>query len=72
MDHYPEVVDGYFALPERPGLGVTLHEDFVGKHPRKQVFYESYSRKAGTSAKRKQVADTQAPRNVVARQVLFE
>jgi L-alanine-DL-glutamate epimerase-like enolase superfamily enzyme len=39
VDHYPEVVDGYFALPERAGLGVTLREDSVGEHPREQVFF---------------------------------
>lgn len=30
----PEVVDGYFAVPTAPGLGVTLDEDFVRAHPR--------------------------------------
>lgn len=30
---YPEVVDGYFALPAGPGLGVTLNEDFIREHP---------------------------------------
>lgn len=33
----PEVVDGSFALPEGPGLGVTLDEDVVREHPRRQV-----------------------------------
>ena len=28
------VVDGYFALPDRPGLGVELDVDFVAEHPR--------------------------------------
>ena len=29
----PPVVDGYFALPEAPGLGVTLDVDFVAERP---------------------------------------
>lgn len=30
---YPEVIDGYFALPGGPGLGITLNEDFIREHP---------------------------------------
>jgi galactonate dehydratase len=30
---YPPVVDGYFAIPEGPGLGVTVNEDFIKEHP---------------------------------------
>ena len=30
---YPDVVDGYFPLPEGPGLGVTLNEDLIAEHP---------------------------------------
>ncbi len=30
---YPEVVDGYFQLPEGPGWGVELDLDFIRKHP---------------------------------------
>ena len=29
----PEVVDGYFALPTAPGLGVELDVDFVAERP---------------------------------------
>ncbi|WP_028065753.1 mandelate racemase/muconate lactonizing enzyme family protein [Solirubrobacter soli] len=29
----PPVVDGYFALPDAPGLGVTLDVDFVAERP---------------------------------------
>ncbi len=29
----PKVVDGYFALPEGPGLGLTLNEDVIEAHP---------------------------------------
>jgi galactonate dehydratase len=35
----PAVVDGYFSLPQGPGLGVTLNEDVVRAHPyRRQHF----------------------------------
>lgn len=30
---YPEVVDGHFQLPEAPGWGVELDEDFIRAHP---------------------------------------
>ena len=30
---YPEVEDGYFPLPEGPGLGLELNEDFIREHP---------------------------------------
>jgi galactonate dehydratase len=30
---YPEVVDGYFALPKGPGLGLELNEDCIREHP---------------------------------------
>ncbi len=39
---YPEVVDGYFSLPETPGLGVTINEDFIAAHPRKHVHFDLY------------------------------
>ena len=29
----PEVVDGYFSLPNGPGLGMTLNEDLIAEHP---------------------------------------
>ncbi len=29
----PEVVDGYFALPDKPGLGVELNEALFAEHP---------------------------------------
>jgi galactonate dehydratase len=40
----PEVVDGHFALPEGPGLGVTLNEDFLAEHPRQHVFFSLYAK----------------------------
>ena len=39
----PEVVDGYFALPDKPGLGVTLDEDFVREHPRQDVRFDLFA-----------------------------
>ena len=42
VDHYPEVVDGYFSLPEGPGLGLSLNEDFIAEHPRGEVFFNLY------------------------------
>ena len=29
----PEVIDGYFSLPNGPGLGMTLNEDLIAEHP---------------------------------------
>jgi galactonate dehydratase len=29
----PEVVDGYFALPDKPGLGVEINEAIFAEHP---------------------------------------
>ena len=31
--NYPEVIDGYFSLPEGPGWGVELNEDFIKDNP---------------------------------------
>lgn len=39
----PPVVDGYFALPEGPGLGVTLNEDFIKEHPRQEFHFNLFS-----------------------------
>ena len=39
---YPEVTDGYFSLPEGPGLGVILNEDFIKEHPRKHIHFDLY------------------------------
>ena len=38
----PEVVDGHFALPGGPGLGVTLDEDVIAAHPRRDVHFNLY------------------------------
>jgi galactonate dehydratase len=38
----PQVVDGYFELPQGPGLGVTLDEDVIAEHPRTQVRFDLF------------------------------
>jgi galactonate dehydratase len=49
----PEVVDGAFALPGGPGLGVKLNEDVIREHPRQKVHFNLFAddwhkRKAAT------------------------
>jgi galactonate dehydratase len=39
----PEVVDGYFTLPQGPGLGVKLNTDFVHEHPQQRVFFNLFA-----------------------------
>jgi galactonate dehydratase len=39
----PEVVDGYFSLPQGPGLGVTLDLDVLEEHPRSHVYFSLYN-----------------------------
>jgi len=47
----PEVVDGYFAVPTAPGLGVTLNEDIFSSHPQIDahfnLFQEDWHRRDG-------------------------
>jgi galactonate dehydratase len=33
----PDVVDGHFALPDAPGLGVTIDEDLIAEHPQRRL-----------------------------------
>ena len=46
---YPEVKEGYFALPSGPGLGVTLNEAFIKEHPPRSetfnLFQEDWHRR---------------------------
>lgn len=42
VEEYPEVVDGCFRLPDKPGLGVTLREDFIAEHPRRKVRFNLF------------------------------
>jgi galactonate dehydratase len=38
----PEVVDGSFSLPTKPGLGVTLAEDVVAEHPARRLHFNLF------------------------------
>jgi galactonate dehydratase len=38
----PEVVDGYFSLPQGPGLGVKLNLDVVREHPQQRIFFNLF------------------------------
>jgi galactonate dehydratase len=38
-----EVVDGYFALPTAPGLGVTLDTDFIAEHPATNAGFDLFA-----------------------------
>jgi galactonate dehydratase len=48
----PGVVDGYFALPQGPGLGVELNEEVIAAHPKRDVhfnlFAEGWEKRATT------------------------
>jgi galactonate dehydratase len=39
----PEVQDGYFALPQGPGLGVKLNEEVIREHPQQKIFFNLYA-----------------------------
>ena len=38
----PEVLEGAFALPTGPGLGVTLDRDVVREHPRREIHFDLF------------------------------
>ncbi|MBL8132728.1 MAG: mandelate racemase/muconate lactonizing enzyme family protein [Anaerolineae bacterium] len=38
----PPVIDGYFALPNGPGLGVTLDEDLIAAHPTRGTHFNLF------------------------------
>jgi galactonate dehydratase len=38
----PDVVDGYFALPNGPGLGVTLNEDLIRENPKRELNFNLF------------------------------
>ncbi len=48
----PELVDGHFALPHGPGLGVTLDEAVIREHPRQQVHFNLFAEDWHTRGKR--------------------
>ena len=39
----PEVVDGHFAVPDRPGLGVTLDEAVVRANPMRELHFDLFA-----------------------------
>jgi len=39
----PRVVDGYFAIPDGPGLGVALDLDYVGEHPTARAHFDLFA-----------------------------
>ncbi len=39
----PPVVDGTFALPEGPGLGLTLDEDVIRAHPQEAIHFNLFA-----------------------------
>ena len=39
----PKVVDGYFSLPQGPGLGVTLDEDVIAANPRQKLHFNLFA-----------------------------
>jgi galactonate dehydratase len=39
----PEVVDGYFALPTGPGLGLKLNEEVIKAHPQRTLHFNLFA-----------------------------
>ncbi|HLZ60942.1 MAG TPA: mandelate racemase/muconate lactonizing enzyme family protein [Ktedonosporobacter sp.] len=39
----PEVIDGYFALPQGPGLGIKLNEEIIREHPQQQINFNLFA-----------------------------
>jgi len=39
----PEVVDGYFSLPQGPGLGIKLNEEIIREHPQQHIFFNLFA-----------------------------
>jgi galactonate dehydratase len=39
----PEVVDGYFALPTGPGLGLKLNEEVIAAHPQRKLHFNLFA-----------------------------
>ena len=39
----PEVKDGYFALPQGPGLGIKLDEEILKAHPQQRIFFNLFA-----------------------------
>ena len=39
----PDVVDGYFSLPNGPGLGIEVNEDVIREHPPQYAHFNLYA-----------------------------
>ena len=39
----PEVIDGHFALPEKPGLGIEINEDVIRENPQRETDFNLFS-----------------------------
>ena len=39
----PEVVDGYFPLPQMPGLGIEIDEALIAEHPQRETDFNLFS-----------------------------
>ncbi len=39
----PEVIDGYFSLPEKPGLGIQLNEEVIREHPGQSAHFNLFA-----------------------------
>lgn len=39
----PEVIDGYFALPDKPGLGIDIDEDVIKANPPQQFHFNLFA-----------------------------
>src|SRR5258706_3027075 len=39
----PDVVEGYFAIPQGPGLGIKLNEEVIREHPQQQIFFNLFA-----------------------------
>ena len=50
----PEVVDGYFSLPDKPGLGIELNREALARHPRAAVNFNLFA----DGWERRQVTDS--------------
>jgi len=38
----PELTDGYFPLPDAPGLGIQLNREALAEHPRRQTYFNLF------------------------------
>ena len=48
VENAPKVVDGYFEIPSKPGLGVRLNHDALGERPYKKTDLPRFRREDGS------------------------